>query len=518
MRMKATQGIIGSSLLAFFIALQLVNAPAANARADTQAPTSPASLTATAISGTQVNLTWSASTDNVGVTGYDVYRYGVKIASTTSASYSNVSLTASTSYSYAIRAKDAAGNASAFSPTAAAVTTPVPVGSALKKGVGSSKYLASSLAQADFGKLTNLNVGWTYNWSIDYTGTNNTSLEYVPQIWGPGAVTASTMNTIALGKAAGKFKALLAFNEPDLYEQSNMTVESAIALWPTLLNAGLRLGSPNVALSAETYAYGQTWLENFMNAAATNGYHVDFLAVHYYPDFMHPNAADNLRVSLTNLYDKYHKPIWITELGAINVGQLSASPTVAGAQKFMTEAVAMLETLPFVERYAWFDDNCSNDPGCGYTTLYDANDNLTALGSAYKSLVKTPLFRFGWTATATPAGIEPTANLFDNNVATRWTTGQAQASGQSFTVDMTGSRTFSRIVMDANGSGDYARGYQVFVSSNVTSWGTAIASGTGTGPVLTIDFAPVTARYIKVVQTGSAPANYWSVHEFNAYT
>lgn len=182
-----------------------------------------------------------------------------------------------------------------------------------------------------------------------------------------------------------------------------MSVESAIALWPNLMNTGLRVSSPAVALSAETYAYGQTWLENFMNAAGANGYHVDFIAVHYYPDFMNPNAVNNLKTSLTDLYNKYHKPIWITELGAINAGQLSATPTVAGAQQFMTNVVPMLESLSFVERYAWFDDNCSNDTGCAYTSVYDSSDNLTALGTTYTNLgTKAMLFRFGWTVTANP--------------------------------------------------------------------------------------------------------------------
>jgi hypothetical protein len=485
--------------------------------ADTQAPTAPTGLTASAVSGTQINLSWAPSVDNLAVTGYDVYRYGTKIASTTTTSYSNMNLTASTAYSYAVKAKDGAGNVSAFSKTIGATTTPVPISSASKKGVGSSKYLAGGLPQADFDKLLNLDVEWTYNWSIDYTGTNNTSIEYVPQIWGPGAVTPATLNTLAQGKASGKFKHLLAFNEPDIYEQSWMTVQSAIDLWPTLMTTGLRLGSPAVALSAETYAYGQTWLEGFMNEAAVRGFHVDFIAVHYYPDFMNPNAAENLRVSLTNLYNQYQKPIWITELGAINVGQLSSTPTVQGAQQFMTNAIPMLESLSFVERYAWFDDNCSNDPGCAYTTLYNASDSLTALGGTYRSLSMTPLFRFGWTATSNVSSGDVPANMFDNHLSTRWSTGQAQAAGQYFTVDMTGARTFSRIVMDANGSGDYARGYQVFISNDGVTWGNAIAAGAGAGSVITIDFPQVIARYIKVVQTGSAPANYWSVHEFNVY-
>jgi len=89
---------------------------------DTQAPTAPGSLTATAVSSSQINLTWTASTDNVGVTGFDVYRNGALVASSTSLSFSDTGLAASTAYSYTVKAKDAAGNVSAASNTATATT------------------------------------------------------------------------------------------------------------------------------------------------------------------------------------------------------------------------------------------------------------------------------------------------------------------------------------------------------------------------------------------------------------
>jgi hypothetical protein len=90
--------------------------------ADVTAPTTPANLSATAISSTQVNLSWTASTDNVGVTAYTVYRNGVQIATSTNPSYSNSGLTASTTYNYYVLANDAAGNASVQSPTVSATT------------------------------------------------------------------------------------------------------------------------------------------------------------------------------------------------------------------------------------------------------------------------------------------------------------------------------------------------------------------------------------------------------------
>ena len=81
--------------------------------ADATAPSVPANLQGTGASASQVNLTWTASTDNVGVTGYRVYRNGSQVGTTASASYSDTGLSEVTSYSYTVSAYDAAGNASA---------------------------------------------------------------------------------------------------------------------------------------------------------------------------------------------------------------------------------------------------------------------------------------------------------------------------------------------------------------------------------------------------------------------
>ena len=93
--------------------------------ADTVAPSVPTGLAATATSTTQVGLTWTASTDNVGVTGYRVFRSGSQVGTSTSASYSDGGLAPGTAYTYAVAAVDAAGNVSAQSTTAS-VTTLVP--------------------------------------------------------------------------------------------------------------------------------------------------------------------------------------------------------------------------------------------------------------------------------------------------------------------------------------------------------------------------------------------------------
>ena len=79
---------------------------------DTTAPTAPTGVVASGISQTGLALTWSASSDNVGVTGYDVYRNDIKVASVTSSPSSQSGLACGTSYSFAVVARDAAGNSS----------------------------------------------------------------------------------------------------------------------------------------------------------------------------------------------------------------------------------------------------------------------------------------------------------------------------------------------------------------------------------------------------------------------
>jgi mannan endo-1,4-beta-mannosidase len=82
---------------------------------DTQAPTVPAGLTSSGIAGTGFTLSWTASTDNVGVTGYEVFRNSTSIGTPASNSFNVTGLVCNTTYSMTVRARDAAGNWSAQS-------------------------------------------------------------------------------------------------------------------------------------------------------------------------------------------------------------------------------------------------------------------------------------------------------------------------------------------------------------------------------------------------------------------
>ncbi|WP_227013881.1 fibronectin type III domain-containing protein [Paenibacillus psychroresistens] len=117
---------------------------------DTTAPTAPTNLISPANSDTTVNLSWTASTDAVGVTGYNIYKGGVMIGSTTGATTFAVSgLTANTAYSFTVKAKDAAGNISSAS-SALSITT---------NGTASWVYCAGENNQCSFTGTKNVRYG-----------------------------------------------------------------------------------------------------------------------------------------------------------------------------------------------------------------------------------------------------------------------------------------------------------------------------------------------------------------------
>ncbi len=95
------------------------------AAVDTTPPSVPTNLTAKTPSPTEVDLSWTASTDNVAVTGYKISRNGTQIGTSTGTTYADKTAVASTTYNYTVTANDAAGNVSTAS-TAVNATTPAP--------------------------------------------------------------------------------------------------------------------------------------------------------------------------------------------------------------------------------------------------------------------------------------------------------------------------------------------------------------------------------------------------------
>src|SRR2546425_418414 len=118
---------------------------------DTTPPSVPTSLSASAVSSSQINLSWTASTDNVGVAGYTISRGGSQIATTPLTSYSDMGLSPSIAYVYQVSAFDAAGNVSAQSAPASAVTlSGPPLGPTCVTSAGSWQNVAFAPQSGSF--------------------------------------------------------------------------------------------------------------------------------------------------------------------------------------------------------------------------------------------------------------------------------------------------------------------------------------------------------------------------------
>ena len=130
---------------------------------DTTAPSRPSGLTATAVSPSQINLSWGASTDNVGVTGYQVQRctgsgctnYAL-VATVATTSFNDTGRAASTTYRYRVRATDAAGNLGPFTTPIVSATTPAAQDTTAPGAPGAltSSAVSSSQVNLSWGAAT----------------------------------------------------------------------------------------------------------------------------------------------------------------------------------------------------------------------------------------------------------------------------------------------------------------------------------------------------------------------------
>ena len=139
-----------------------------SAAPDTQAPSVPTSLVSTSVTQTTVDLSWNASTDNVGVTGYDVYQGSTNLGTVAGTSAQITGLTASTAYSFRVRARDAAGNVSGYSNTVNVTTSGTGGGGGCAGGISSFPY--SESFESGLGAWTQSTAD-DINWTRDASGT-----------------------------------------------------------------------------------------------------------------------------------------------------------------------------------------------------------------------------------------------------------------------------------------------------------------------------------------------------------
>ncbi len=149
---------------------------------DTQAPTAPSNLNASNITSTTVDLSWTASTDNVGVTEYQVLQNGSALGTVTGTSATVNNLSPATTYTYTVKALDAAGNISAASNAINVTTTDDSQGSYCESQGNNSNY--EWISEVTIGTFTNSSgasgyTDFTYK-NIELTSGSNVSISLTP--------------------------------------------------------------------------------------------------------------------------------------------------------------------------------------------------------------------------------------------------------------------------------------------------------------------------------------------------
>jgi endoglucanase len=151
---------------------------------DTQAPTQPTNLTVSNITTSSFTVNWTASTDNVGVVSYDIFRDGNLAGNSTTTSFNLTGLASSTAYSMSVKAKDAAGNSSAAS-TALSVTTGSPQGT----GTGLRALYYNNKTLSGSPVVSRIDTAVAYNWGSASPGAginaDNFSARWVGQVEAP---------------------------------------------------------------------------------------------------------------------------------------------------------------------------------------------------------------------------------------------------------------------------------------------------------------------------------------------
>jgi len=218
----------------------------------------------------------------------------------------------------------------------------------------------------DNANQTQSQITWQYDWGSTppgYLAIDN--IEYIPMQWGSQGIGGFAETVKNQGA-----KTILAFNEPDFDQESNILPEDAANLWKQYLEPmkadGIRLGGPAVSGGAT----GQPWLDQFMQNCT--GCSVDFIPLHWYGD-----GVGGFYDYLFQVHGKYpNTSIWVTEFASTSTNETEVF-------SFLNASISYLDGLPWIERYSWFG---FFRPQAGNNTFYNLlgdDGSLNQLGQTY---------------------------------------------------------------------------------------------------------------------------------------
>lgn len=253
-----------------------------------------------------------------------------------------------------------------------------------KKGIGLVLSRPDSL-QRNLNRIRSLDLSWNYSWNSELIAEQPDGVEFLPMIWGAwgeAGVRRRIEKDILPQYKQGKIHRFLAFNEPDMKLQSDLSVEKVLGYWPVLEEAGIPLASPSVG-----HAFG-TWMQGFMQQIESNCFRVEYTAIHWYKN---PNP-DKFKQDMIDAYYHYgQRPILLTEFAPADWDATNPDENRHSKEavlSFAKEVLPWMERQPFIAGYAWFPFKSSFAPG-STSSLFegDNSETLTTLGRYYKRYV-----------------------------------------------------------------------------------------------------------------------------------
>jgi len=300
---------------------------------DTVGPTAPTSLAASGTTGSTTNLTWIAATDNVAVTGYDIYQGATLKGSSTTTSYTVTGLTALTAYTFNVKAKDAAGNISVASNTLNVTTTAASLPYCTSQGNSTAD---ERIAKVVFGTINNTSTGTTgYE---NYTSISTNAIR--------GSAYTITITPTWTSSAYNEgYAVFIDYNQDGDFADSGetvftkaastattatgtITIPATATIGTTRLRVSMKFGS--IPTSCESFSYGQ--VEDYSinttvpRAIATQEIATELIETTETSNFaLYPNpVGDELNVSFANS-EGYSFRIINTLGQQLSVGQLSGN-------------------------------------------------------------------------------------------------------------------------------------------------------------------------------------------------
>jgi len=180
------------------------------------------------------------------------------------------------------------------------------------------------------------------------------------------------------------FTHALAFNEPELSGQSNLTVQQGVELWKTYMQPlkaqGVQLGSP----ASSSAPSGKTWLRDFLSTCGGNCT-VDFVALHWYGI----NSTQFIQY-LQDFHNTFQRPIWVTEWACQNYVNVSKQCSQQDVVNFMNVTQSFMDGAEWVERYSWFGAMKDMQGVNEYNSLMGTNGTINELGRQYIGEIGQP--------------------------------------------------------------------------------------------------------------------------------